>query len=105
MSDTAARLQNHNQEMVKCLNVLRNTRTVLEKRLAAQEQQREGIRKEIENLQRSLTKLEGSIADDTKKLNDCVKCISETESGYNKVVDTLQLLLMSAKEKSGVPNE
>uniref|UniRef100_A0A182IK42 Sjoegren syndrome nuclear autoantigen 1 n=1 Tax=Anopheles atroparvus TaxID=41427 RepID=A0A182IK42_ANOAO len=105
MSETAARLQTHNQEMVKCLNLLRNTRSVLEDRIAAQEKQKNSLRKEIDRLQRALAELEGSIEDNRRKLGDCTKCLSETESGYNKVVDTLQLLLLSAKEKSGVSND
>ncbi|XP_035894595.1 13 kDa deflagellation-inducible protein-like [Anopheles stephensi] len=101
MSETAARLQSHNQEMVKCLSQLRTQQTALEERIATQEKKKDSLSKEMEKLQRMLDQLETSIAEDTKKLNDCSKRLTETENGYTKVVDTLQLLLLSAKEKTG----
>ncbi|XP_040155601.1 13 kDa deflagellation-inducible protein-like isoform X2 [Anopheles arabiensis] len=99
MTEQAARLQTHNQEMVKCLNQLRGQQTALEEKIAAQERKKDSLSKEMEKLQRTLEQLETSIAEDTKALNDCSKRLTETENGYAKVVDTLQLLLMSAKEK------
>uniref|UniRef100_A0A182M332 Uncharacterized protein n=1 Tax=Anopheles culicifacies TaxID=139723 RepID=A0A182M332_9DIPT len=101
MSETAARLQSHNQEMVKCINLLRTQQTALEERIAMQEKKKDTLSKEMEKLQRMLDQLETSISEDTKKLNDCSKRLAETEHGYTKVVDTLQLLLLSAKEKVG----
>uniref|UniRef100_A0A182VRF6 Uncharacterized protein n=1 Tax=Anopheles minimus TaxID=112268 RepID=A0A182VRF6_9DIPT len=101
MSEQAARLQSHNQEMVKCLNLLRSQQTALEERIAMQEKKKDSLTKEMEKLQRMLDQLETSISEDTKKLNDCSKRLAETEHGYTKVVDTLQLLLLSAKEKVG----
>uniref|UniRef100_A0A182N6B6 Sjoegren syndrome nuclear autoantigen 1 n=1 Tax=Anopheles dirus TaxID=7168 RepID=A0A182N6B6_9DIPT len=100
MMETAARLQSHNQEMVKCLNQLRGQKTALEERIAQQESRKDTLSKELEKMQRALEQVETSIAEDTKMLNDCAKRITETEHGYTKVVDTLQLLLMSAKEKT-----
>uniref|UniRef100_A0A182QSJ0 Sjoegren syndrome nuclear autoantigen 1 n=1 Tax=Anopheles farauti TaxID=69004 RepID=A0A182QSJ0_9DIPT len=98
MSETAARLQSHNQEMVKCLNQLRSQQTALEERISQQENRKNTLNKELEKMQRALEQVEASIAEDTKKLNECSKRLTETEHGYTKVVDTLQLLLMSAKE-------
>uniref|UniRef100_A0A182K4B2 Sjogren's syndrome nuclear autoantigen 1 n=1 Tax=Anopheles christyi TaxID=43041 RepID=A0A182K4B2_9DIPT len=99
MSEQAARLQSHNQEMVKCLSQLRSQQTALEEKITMQEKKKDSLSKEMEKLQQTLEQLETSIADDTKMLNDCSKRLAETENGYTKVVDTLQLLLMSAKEK------
>ncbi|XP_050071575.1 uncharacterized protein LOC126559455 [Anopheles maculipalpis] len=104
MSETAARLQSHNQEMVKCLSLLRTQQTALEERIATQEKKKDTLSKEMEKLQHMLNQLETSIAEDTKKLNECSKRLTETENGYTKVVDTLQLLLLSAKEKTGSTN-
>uniref|UniRef100_A0A182SRS1 Sjogren's syndrome nuclear autoantigen 1 n=1 Tax=Anopheles maculatus TaxID=74869 RepID=A0A182SRS1_9DIPT len=104
MSETAARLQSHNQEMVKCLTLLRSQQTALEERIATQEKKKDTLSNEMEKLQRMLDQLETSIAEDTKKLNDCSKRLTETENGYTKVVDALQLLLLSAKEKTGSTN-
>ncbi|XP_052865185.1 uncharacterized protein LOC128271627 [Anopheles cruzii] len=105
MSETAARLQNHNEEMVKCLNTLRQQRKALEERITTQEKQKAHLRKDIDKLQRALGEVESSIADDTRKLNECSKRLTETEAGYQKVVDTLQLLLLSAKEKGKLPDD
>uniref|UniRef100_A0A182PE17 Uncharacterized protein n=1 Tax=Anopheles epiroticus TaxID=199890 RepID=A0A182PE17_9DIPT len=98
MAETAARLQTHNQEMVKCLDQLRTMQTALEEKIAVQEKKRDALNEEMEKLQRSLEDLETSIASDTKMLNDCSKKLTETENGYTKLADTMQLLLMAAKE-------
>ncbi|XP_049537034.1 Sjoegren syndrome nuclear autoantigen 1 homolog [Anopheles darlingi] len=100
MSETAARLQSQNEEMVKSLETLREQRRKLEERITSQERQRQKIRKDIEDLQRTLAELDGSIAGDERRLGECTKCLTETENGYSKVVETLELLLLSAKEKS-----
>ncbi|XP_053679865.1 uncharacterized protein LOC128730810 [Anopheles nili] len=98
MSETAARLQSHNQEIVKCLDLLRRQQTALEKQIATKEKERNTLCSEMEKMQQMLDKLETSMAQDTQQLNECTKRLTETESGFTKVVDTLQLLVMSVKD-------
>lgn len=98
MFEAAARLQAHNQEMVKCLSQLRTQRQKLADRVASQQQERLALQTEIGNLQRQLDSLDESLEQNRRKLHEQEAKLADTEAGYSKVVDTMHILLMSVKK-------
>uniref|UniRef100_A0A1Q3F3M3 Uncharacterized protein n=1 Tax=Culex tarsalis TaxID=7177 RepID=A0A1Q3F3M3_CULTA len=101
MFEAAARLQAHNQEMVKCLSQLRTQRQKLADKVASQQQERLTLQTEIANLQRQLDSLDESLEANRRKLTEQEAKLADTEAGYGKVVDTMHILLMSVKKDSG----
>ncbi|XP_055605665.1 uncharacterized protein LOC129753843 [Uranotaenia lowii] len=98
MFEAAARLQAHNQEMVKCLSTLREQRQKLADKVVSQEQSRALLEGEIAALRQQLAVLDEQLEKNRKKLTDQELKLMDAESGYNKVVDTMQILLMSVRK-------
>ncbi|XP_055642658.1 microtubule nucleation factor SSNA1-like [Toxorhynchites rutilus septentrionalis] len=102
MFEEAARLQAHNQEMVKCISQLRSQKQKMAEKVASQQQERVQLENEIAKLQQQLAALDESLERNRQKLHEQECKLTETESGYSKVVDTLHMLLMSAKKDEKV---
>lgn len=98
MFEAAARLQAHNQEMVKCISQLRTQRQKLADTVTHQEHERALLEQEIHKLRQQLTVLDDSLVQNRRKLDEQDAKLTETESGYNKLVDTMHVLLMSVKK-------
>nr|XP_019540045.2 13 kDa deflagellation-inducible protein [Aedes albopictus] len=98
MFEAAARLQAHNQEMVKCISQLRTQRQKLADRVATQEQEKALVEQEIRKLRQQLNALDESLEQNRRKLEEQDTKLTETETGYNKLVDTMHVLLMSVKK-------
>lgn len=98
MFEAAARLQAHNQEMVKCISQLRTQRQKLAEKVAVQEHEKAVVEQEIRKLRQQLATLEESLAQNRRKLEEQDTKLTESEAGYNKLVDTMHVLLMSVKK-------
>lgn len=98
MFEAAARLQAHNQEMVKYLSQLRSKRQQLLEKVTSQQQARVQLQHEIDKLQQQLRSLDESLEKNRRKLDDQDRKLLETETGYNKVVDAMHMMLIAAKK-------
>ncbi|XP_055543624.1 uncharacterized protein LOC129729165 [Wyeomyia smithii] len=97
MFEAAARLQTQNQEMVKWIGCLREKRQKLTDKIALQMQERKTLEKEIERLRKQLVVLDQQLETNRQELHEQESKLGEAESGYNKIVDTMSVLLMSVQ--------
>lgn len=98
-------MQNYNNQLVSCLEDLKEQRSVLEKQIQEELSEKSQIEKEIALLTERLTRVNGnsSLESLNKKLiarNDYDKAIQETEGAYIKILESSQTLLHVLKRES-----
>eukprot|EP01083_Nonionella_stella_P075023 203700_1 len=100
MAQQGASLQNYNNELVKCIEDLREKREQVNKDILKEERDKSHIQKQLATLTESLHKLNESIALKTQARNDYDKTIQETEAAYMKILESSQTLLHVLKRES-----
>jgi Sjoegren syndrome nuclear autoantigen 1 len=85
MSSQGATLQNYNNELVKCLEDLREKREILNKTIVAEEKKKADIQRKLEKLTDQLQRVNESLAQKTAARNEYDVTIQETEAAYMKV--------------------
>ena len=92
MSAQGATLQNYNNELVKCIEDLREKREELNKQIMKEEEDKGKIQKELSLLTDRLQKINESLVRKTQARNEYDKTIQETEAAYMKILESeLQL--------------
>ena len=88
MAAHGAALQNHNNELVKCLEDLRDKREEISKQITREEEEKSKIQNDLTVLTKRLAQINDSIARKVASRNDYDKTIQETEAAYLKVCCT-----------------
>mmetsp|Transcript_20301 Transcript_20301/g.50713 ORF Transcript_20301/g.50713 Transcript_20301/m.50713 type:complete len:116 (+) Transcript_20301:311-658(+) len=100
MASQGAALQNHNNELVKCIEDLRDKREEINKQISKEEDEKAKVQNDLTVLSKRLTTLNDSIARKVTARNDYDKTIQETEAAYLKILESSQTLLTVLKRES-----
>jgi sjoegren syndrome nuclear autoantigen 1 len=100
MASQGATLQNYNNELVKCLEDLREKREALNKTILKEERMKADIQKKLHQLTEQLHKTNESLAKKTGARNEYDTTIQETEAAYMKILESSQTLLHVLKRES-----
>ena len=100
-----ASLQNYNNQLVSCLEDLKEQRSGLEKEIQEELAEKSKLEREIALLTERLTRVNGEVQIENlnKKViarNDYDKAIQETEGAYIKILESSQTLLHVLKRES-----
>jgi Sjoegren syndrome nuclear autoantigen 1 len=100
MAAHGAALQNHNNELVKCLEDLRDKREEINKQVLREEEEKAKIQNDLTVLTKRLAQINDAIARKVASRNDYDKTIQETEAAYLKILESSQTLLTVLKRES-----
>lgn len=100
MAAQGAALQNHNNELVKCIDDLREKREEITKQLREDEAEKAKIQAELQTLTKRLAQINDSIARKSETRNEYEKVIQETEAAYLKILESSQTLLTVLKREA-----
>ena len=99
MSHQGASLQSYNNELVQCLEDLRNKRESLNN-IIIEEEKKSEILKRLELLKDELSKIDDSLNNKLKERDNFDHTIEETEAAYNKILESSQTLLHVLKRET-----
>mmetsp|Transcript_4487 Transcript_4487/g.5555 ORF Transcript_4487/g.5555 Transcript_4487/m.5555 type:complete len:111 (+) Transcript_4487:238-570(+) len=100
MTDPGSSLQNYNNDLVKCIEELREKREEVNRSIMQEEEEKAKIQKELSTLTDRLSKLNENLAKRVKARNEYDRTIQETEAAYMKIVESSQTLLHVLKRES-----
>eukprot|EP00879_Flechtneria_rotunda_P008164 GHRR01008552.1.p2 GENE.GHRR01008552.1~~GHRR01008552.1.p2 ORF type:complete len:112 (+),score=38.98 GHRR01008552.1:550-885(+) len=100
MAAQGAALQNHNNELVKCIEDLREKREGILKHIQDEENEKQKIQQELAALTQRLSRINESLARKIDTKNEYDKVIVETEAAYLKILESSQTLLPVLKRES-----
>uniref|UniRef100_A0A383VUQ2 Deflagellation inducible protein n=1 Tax=Tetradesmus obliquus TaxID=3088 RepID=A0A383VUQ2_TETOB len=100
MAAQGAALQNHNNELVKCIEDLREKREQNLKQIQDEEMEKQRIQQELAALTQRLSRVNESLARKIDTKNEYDKVIVETEAAYLKILESSQTLLTVLKRES-----
>ena len=95
-----ATLQNYNNELVKCIEVLREKREEVNRQILKEEEEKAKIQKDLSILTDRLSKINESLARKVQARNEYDKTIQETEAAYMKIMESSQTLLHVLKRET-----
>ena len=93
MAEQGAALQSYNNELVKCLDELCEKRTLLQKEIDKEEQDKFALETQLKTIQDKLNRTNASLEDKYSTKNEYDKLISESEQAYMKILESSQVLL------------
>merc|ERR1711865_1124300 len=85
MAQQGASLQNYNNELVKCLEDLREKREAINREIAREEDDKNKIQNDLKILTERLSRINDSLARKVAARNEYDQSIQETEAAYLKV--------------------
>uniref|UniRef100_A0A7S3GBG8 13 kDa deflagellation-inducible protein n=1 Tax=Palpitomonas bilix TaxID=652834 RepID=A0A7S3GBG8_9EUKA len=100
MAHQGATLQNYNNELVKCIEDLKEKREEVNRQILKDEEEKAKIQHDLRILTEKLSSINTSL---TKKLaarEEYDKTIKETEAAYMKILESSQTLLHVLKKES-----
>jgi Sjoegren syndrome nuclear autoantigen 1 len=100
MASKGATLQNYNNELVKCIEDLREKREEVNRQILSEEEEKAKIQKDLSILTDRLQKLNESLTRKQQARNEYDKTIQETEAAYMKILESSQTLLHVLKRES-----
>merc|ERR1712228_888285 len=100
MSQSGASLQTYNNELVKCLQDLKQKRDNVHKEITNEEREKSRVQKQLAEMTEQLHRLNESIAQKSQTRNEYDKTIQETEAAYMKILESSQTLLHVLKRES-----
>lgn len=100
MASQGASLQTYNNELVKCLEDLREKRQSLNNEIMQEEQQKADIQKKLQKLTEQLHRTDDSLSHKSQARNDYDTTIQETEAAYMKILESSQTLLHVLKRET-----
>mmetsp|Transcript_21458 Transcript_21458/g.27924 ORF Transcript_21458/g.27924 Transcript_21458/m.27924 type:complete len:123 (+) Transcript_21458:68-436(+) len=93
MAAQGATLQNYNNELVKCIEDLREKREEVNRAILKEEEEKAKIQKDLSILTDRLSKINEALARKVQARNEYDKTIQETETAYMKILESSQTLL------------
>ncbi|CEL96424.1 unnamed protein product [Vitrella brassicaformis CCMP3155] len=100
MAAQGASLQNYNNELVKCIEDLREKREQVNAQIMKEEEEKQKIQKEVALLTDRLNKINEGLVRKTQARNEYDKTIQETEAAYMKILESSQTLLHVLKRET-----
>eukprot|EP01112_Ceratiomyxa_fruticulosa_P019723 TRINITY_DN651_c0_g1_i10.p1 TRINITY_DN651_c0_g1~~TRINITY_DN651_c0_g1_i10.p1 ORF type:complete len:112 (+),score=20.70 TRINITY_DN651_c0_g1_i10:248-583(+) len=100
MADKGAELQSYNNELVKCLEDLREKREEVHRQILKEEDERDKIQNDIRILNERLSRIEASLSKKLAARTEYDRTIRETETSYMKILESSQILLHILKQES-----
>ena len=97
MSQQGAALQSFNNELVKCVEDLRQKREDLSKQIEQETRDKEAIEEEVRKLTDRLARVNEGLAKKMRVRGELDEAIGETEQAYRKILETSQTLLNSVR--------
>jgi Sjoegren syndrome nuclear autoantigen 1 len=100
MASQGASLQNYNNQLVKCIEDLREKREEVNKQILKEEEEKAKIQKDLAILTERLSKLNESLQRKQQARSEYDQTIQETEAAYMKILESSQTLLHVLKRES-----
>jgi len=100
MSEKAAQLQQYNQDLVKYIEVLKRKKLKIEIEIATDEKNKETIANQIRILTEKLDEIDSKQQAKRHALAKIDDTLTQSEIGYSKIIDSLQVLLNFAASKT-----
>lgn len=100
MAAQGASLQNYNNELVKCIEDLREKREEINKQILREEQDKARIQKDLSTLTDRLSVINSTLAKKVQARNEYDRTIQETEGAYMKILESSQTLLQVLKRET-----
>jgi Sjoegren syndrome nuclear autoantigen 1 len=100
MAGQGASLQNYNNELVKCIEDLREKREEINRQILQDEEEKAKIQRDLSVLTDRLSKINEALARKVQARNEYDKTIQETEGAYMKILESSQTLLQVLKRET-----
>jgi Sjoegren syndrome nuclear autoantigen 1 len=100
MASNGASLQNYNNELVKCIEDLREKREEINRNILKEEEEKAKIQRDLSILTERLAKINESLARKVQARNDYDDTIQQTEGAYMKILESSQTLLQVLKRET-----
>jgi Sjoegren syndrome nuclear autoantigen 1 len=100
MAGQGASLQNFNNELVKCIEDLREKRDEINRQLLKDEEDKAKIQRDLNVLTDRLLKINESLARKVTARNEYDRTIQETEGAYMKILESSATLLQVLKRET-----
>merc|ERR1711990_831777 len=105
MASQGASLQNYNNELVKCIEDLKEKREEVNRQILKDEEEKQKIQNDLRILTERLSRINDSLARKVASRNEYDKTIMETEAAYMKILESSQTLLHVLKRESANMNK
>ena len=93
-------MQNYNNELVKCIEDLREKREEINKQILKDEEEKAKIQRDLSILTDRLSKINEGLARKIQARNEYDRTIQETEGAYMKILESSQTLLQVLKRET-----
>lgn len=100
MAGQGASLQNYNNELVKCIEDLREKREEINRQILHDEEEKAKIQRDLSVLTDRLSKINEALARKVQARNEYDRTIQETEAAYMKILESSQTLLQVLKRET-----
>eukprot|EP01084_Bolivina_argentea_P133273 235190_1 len=100
MAQQGATLQNYNNELVKCIEDLREKREEVNRQIVREEEEKAKIQTDLSILTDRLTRVDEMLSRKTQARDEYDHTIQETEAAYMKILESSQTLLHVLKRES-----
>ncbi len=100
MAGQGASLQNYNNELVKCIEDLREKREEINRQILKDEEEKAKIQRDLSVLTDRLSKINETLARKIQARNEYDRTIQETEAAYMKILESSQTLLQVLKRET-----
>ena len=100
MASQGASLQNYNNDLVKCIEDLREKREEINKQILKDEEEKAKIQRDLSILTDRLSKINEGLARKIQARNEYDRTIQETEGAYMKILESSQTLLQVLKRET-----
>lgn len=100
MASQGASLQNYNNELVKCIEDLREKREEINRQLLKDEEDKAKVQRDLATLTERLASINDALQRKTQARNEYDRTIQETEAAYMKILESSQTLLGVLKRES-----
>lgn len=100
MASQGASLQNYNNELVKCIEDLREKREEINRQIAKDDEDKAKVQRDLATLTERLASINDALSRKTQARNEYDRTIQETEAAYMKILESSQTLLGVLKRES-----
>lgn len=100
MANQGASLQNYNNELVKCIEDLRERREELNRQILRDEETKAKIQQDLALFTKKLAEINEELAKKILAKNEYDRTIQETEAAYMKILESSQTLLQVLKRET-----
>ncbi|CAE7832349.1 DIP13 [Symbiodinium microadriaticum] len=100
MAGQGASLQNYNNELVKCIEDLREKREEINRQILKEEEEKAKIQRDLSILTDRLSGINENLAKKIQARNEYDRTIQETEAAYMKILESSQTLLQVLKRET-----